>query len=93
MEQSFTKVLCRINLDRAVEGYDITFEGAKPKLCTGYLRTDNFTTLVALPIRELIKQGVSLHCEDLDWYDKGDVLIEDRPCKYFLEEELDILCS
>lgn len=85
----FTKVLCKLNLDNAEEHYDITFEGAKPKLTTGYASTN----LVAIPIRELIKQGVSLHNENLDWFDKGDVMVEGRPCKWFLKYELDILCE
>ena len=86
----FSKVLVKINLDKAQEGYDITFEGAKPKLCTGYR---NQHGMVAIPIRELIKQSVSLHNESLDWFSTGDVTCEDRPCKFFHPDELEFLCN
>lgn len=94
MDESYTKkVLCKLNIDTVIEGYDITFEGCEPKLCTGYLDTgSDITDLVAIPIRELIKQGVSLHSEVLEWYEYGDVMYEGKPCKWFMADEVTILC-
>lgn len=85
----FTKVLCKLNLNNVIEHYDISFEGAKPKLTTGYA----FGHLVAIPIRELIKQGVSLHNVDLDWFDVGDMRIDGKPYKWFMKSEVDIICE
>lgn len=93
MAESYTKVLCKLNLDNAMESYRVTYEGCTPKLCTGYLKSKWVTSWVFIPIRELIKQGVSIHVEELDWYDQGDGMIDDRPCMAFFESEVDILCS
>lgn len=87
---TFKKVLIKLNLDRVMEDYSITFEGTEPKLCTGFITGNNF---VLVPIRELIKQGVNLHATNLDWYERGDVLVDGIPCKYFFISEVDILCS
>lgn len=88
------KLLVKLNPETVEEDYTITFEGFEPKLCTGYQDPHRHSpNLIAIPIRELIKQGVSLHYEDLDWFDKGEVMFEDRPCKWFYLSEVTILCS
>ena len=84
------KIILKLDLNKVMEDYSVTFEGSEPKLCTGYLVSSNF---VLIPIRELIKQGVNLHQTNLDWYETGDTIIENKPCKYFHISEVNILCS
>ena len=94
MGLSYTKILIKLNLDTVEEAYDITFEGCEPKLCTAYKPDpDNIFNYVLIPIRELIKQGVSLHNEDLEWYEKGDAFVDGKPCKVFRMFEVTVLCS
>ena len=91
--KNFIKCVCKLNIETVQEAYDITFEGCEPRLTTGYITDTGISSLVAIPIRELMKQGVSLHNTNLNWFDTGDVMCEDRPCKLFYVSEVDILCS
>ncbi|ARM71054.1 hypothetical protein pVco7_gp065 [Vibrio phage pVco-7] len=87
--QTYQRLLVRIDLEKLSDARHTflgTF-GAKPKVSTGYRNQGH----IAIPLKFLLRDGFSFLYDDDSWYEKGSVLINNEPCYYFSNNEVDIL--